>query len=61
MTYLSDETSALEFHPVGLVKFGTDEKIEIGNFIVLSDQSRGQTQFAVSFHDRQHPWEQEHY
>ena len=42
-----DESVVLELHPVGLVEFGSNEKVEVLYLVVFSHQSGRQPQLCV--------------
>lgn len=42
-----NKSTLLQLQPVGLIKLWSNQKVEIRNFVVFSQQSRGQAEFAV--------------
>ncbi len=49
----SDEAFLLQFQPIGLVEFRSDQEIEVGDLVVLSNKSGGEAELAVGSHLRQ--------
>lgn len=44
----SKVTTILQIYPIGFVKFGTYQKVEVSDLVVLSDQSCCESQFTMS-------------
>ena len=49
----SNVAIVLQFHPVCLVELGSNEEVQISDFVILSYKSGRQSQFTMCIHDRQ--------
>ncbi len=52
---LGDEPFVLQLEPVGFVQLGTDQKVKIGNFVILSDLEISQQLTELFKNHRQSP------
>lgn len=52
--HIGDVPCPGQVQPIGLIEFGADEEVEVGDALVLSDQRRSQAQLAVRLHYADH-------